>query len=163
MWYAQRAAPILMLVPQQCCWCWPGRSETEVEYSVGFDSDGLIQALDCQVWCLGGTVLDICFSDIAGVMTGLNQVTSAQLDCNTAAKQADKIKHNHSRGKHQPRTFLPTLGSINSACFWQHCWPLCRVKSFSWACFSNIAGVRTLYAPQTSPKAEALLSISRWI
>ena len=60
--------------PYLACGCSAGRSETEVEYNVGFDSDGLIQALDCKVWCLGGAYLDISSSDIAGVMTGLNQV-----------------------------------------------------------------------------------------
>ena len=54
--------------------CFAGRSETEVEYNVGFDSDGIMSALECKVWCLGGAFLDISFSDIAGIMSGLNQV-----------------------------------------------------------------------------------------
>ena len=41
---------------------------------MGFDSDGIISALECKVWCLGGAFLDISFSDIAGIMSGLNQV-----------------------------------------------------------------------------------------
>lgn len=63
--------------------CVAGRSETEVEYNVGFDADGLIQGLDCKVWCLGGAYLDVSFADIAGIMSGLNQVS--EVLCSKAA------------------------------------------------------------------------------
>lgn len=53
----------------------PGRSETEIEYSVGFDADGIISALDCKAWCLAGAFLDLAWNDLYGVMTGLDQVT----------------------------------------------------------------------------------------
>lgn len=53
-----------------------GRSETEVEYSVGFDADGIISALECKAWCLAGAFLDLAWNDLYGVMTGLDQVSS---------------------------------------------------------------------------------------
>ena len=81
---------------------------------MGFDSDGLIQALDCKVWCLGGTVLDICFSDIAGVMTGLNQVGSAEPDCSMVAEQAGEMKA-VTVGKYQPTASLPRMGGTTRA------------------------------------------------
>lgn len=52
-----------------------GRSETEVEYSVGFDADGIISALECKAWCLAGAFLDLAWNDLYGVMTGLDQVS----------------------------------------------------------------------------------------
>lgn len=52
-----------------------GRSETEIEYSVGFDADGIISALDCKTWCLAGAFLDLAWNDLYGVMTGLDQVS----------------------------------------------------------------------------------------
>ena len=51
-----------------------GRSETEVEYSVGFDADGVISALDCKAWCLAGAFMDLAWNDLYGVMTGLDMV-----------------------------------------------------------------------------------------
>ncbi|KAL3141630.1 hypothetical protein ABBQ32_004865 [Trebouxia sp. C0010 RCD-2024] len=48
--------------------------ETEVEYSVGFDADGIISALECKAWCLAGAFLDLAWNDLYGVMTGLDQV-----------------------------------------------------------------------------------------
>ena len=53
----------------------PGRSETEIEYSVGFDANGIISALDCKAWCLAGAFLDLAWNDLYGVMTGLDQVS----------------------------------------------------------------------------------------
>ena len=64
-----------------------GRSETEIEYSVGFDANGIISALDCKAWCLAGAFLDLAWNDLYGVMTGLDQVSllntllSSQLIC----------------------------------------------------------------------------------
>ena len=52
-----------------------GRSETEVEYSVGFDANGIISALDCKAWCLAGAFMDLAWNDLYGVMTGLDQVS----------------------------------------------------------------------------------------
>ena len=52
-----------------------GRSETAIEYSVGFDADGIISALDCKAWCLAGAFLDLAWNDLYGVMTGLDQVS----------------------------------------------------------------------------------------
>ena len=52
-----------------------GRSETEIEYSVGFDANGVISALDCKTWCLAGAFLDLAWNDLYGVMTGLDQVS----------------------------------------------------------------------------------------
>ncbi|DBA80138.1 TPA: hypothetical protein ACH3X2_007614 [Trebouxia sp. C0005] len=51
-----------------------GRSETEIEYSVGFDANGVISALDCKVWCLAGAFMDLAWNDLYGVMTGLDMV-----------------------------------------------------------------------------------------
>ncbi len=53
-----------------------GRSETEIEYSVGFDANGIISALDCKAWCLAGAFMDLAWNDLYGVMTGLDMVTS---------------------------------------------------------------------------------------
>ena len=53
----------------------PGRSETEIEYTVGFDANGVISALDCKAWCLAGAFLDLAWNDLYGVMTGLDQVS----------------------------------------------------------------------------------------
>ena len=53
-----------------------GRSETEIEYSVGFDSNGVISALDCKAWCLAGAFMDLAWNDLYGVMTGLDMVTA---------------------------------------------------------------------------------------
>ena len=52
-----------------------GRSETEIEYSVGFDANGVISTLDCKTWCLAGAFLDLAWNDLYGVMTGLNMVS----------------------------------------------------------------------------------------
>lgn len=51
-----------------------GRSETEIEYSVGFDTNGVISALECKAWCLAGAFLDLAWNDLYGVMTGLDMV-----------------------------------------------------------------------------------------
>ena len=53
-----------------------GRSETEIEYSVGFDANGIISALDCKAWCLAGAFMDLAWNDLYGVMTGLDMVGS---------------------------------------------------------------------------------------
>ena len=54
--------------------CLSGRSETEVEYSVGIDGQGVISALECKAWCLAGAFMDLAWNDLYGIMTGLNQV-----------------------------------------------------------------------------------------
>ena len=53
-----------------------GRSETEIEYSVGFDANGIISALECKAWCLAGAFMDLAWNDLYGVMTGLDMVIS---------------------------------------------------------------------------------------
>lgn len=42
---------------------------------MGFDSNGVISALDCKAWCLAGAFMDLAWNDLYGVMTGLDMVT----------------------------------------------------------------------------------------
>ncbi len=67
-----------------------GRSETEIEYSVGFDANGIISALDCKAWCLAGAFMDLAWNDLYGVMTGLDMVTSLK-DSNVMCNHAFKM------------------------------------------------------------------------
>eukprot|EP00891_Asterochloris_glomerata_P008497 jgi/Astpho2/8497/Aster-05539 len=82
-----------------------GRSETEVEYSVGFDDSGHISALEVKSWCLAGWFKDIADNDLAGLMSGLDQVYD--------------IPHLHVEGKLcrtnlAPRTIMRGPGFLNA-------------------------------------------------
>ena len=72
--------------PQQHRCCIAGRSETEVEYSVGFDETGIITALECKVWCLAGAFEELAWNDLYGVMTGLDMVST----CNCVSQFSRK-------------------------------------------------------------------------
>ena len=51
-----------------------GRSETEVEYDVGFNSKGRISALSVRPWWLAGGDLDLAWNDMMIIQTGADQV-----------------------------------------------------------------------------------------
>ena len=51
-----------------------GRSETEVEYDVGFNSKGRISALSVRGWWLAGGDLDLAWNDMMIIQTGADQV-----------------------------------------------------------------------------------------
>ena len=51
-----------------------GRSETEVEYDVGFDNEGRISALSVRGWWLAGADLDLAWNDMMIIQTGADQV-----------------------------------------------------------------------------------------
>lgn len=55
-----------------------GRSETELEYDVGFDSDGRISALSVRGWFLAGADLDLAWNDMFIIQTGADQVCLPQ-------------------------------------------------------------------------------------
>ena len=51
-----------------------GRSETEVEYDVGFDKEGRILGLSVRGWWLAGADLDLAWNDMMIIQTGADQV-----------------------------------------------------------------------------------------
>ena len=56
------------------CHDFSGRSETEVEYDVGFDEEGKVSALSVRGWWLAGADLDLAWNDMMIIQTGADQV-----------------------------------------------------------------------------------------
>ena len=52
-----------------------GRSETKIEYDVGFDDAGQITALAVRGWFLAGAELDIGWNDLMIIRDGPDQVS----------------------------------------------------------------------------------------
>lgn len=52
---------------------WPGRSETMIEYDIGFDGRGKVQALKVRGFFLCGAHMDLGFNDMLVLQTGVDQ------------------------------------------------------------------------------------------
>ena len=51
-----------------------GRTETELEFDVGFDEVGKISVLSVRGWFLGGADIDLAWNDMMILQTGADQV-----------------------------------------------------------------------------------------
>ena len=51
-----------------------GRSETEIEYDVGFNDEGRISALSIRGWWLAGADIDLGWNDMMIIKAGADQV-----------------------------------------------------------------------------------------